>query len=126
MQDEKQSADRAWTVDYADHSGNRYRFWQAGGEDKARFSYDPITPEQSSSGTYSGGEPREGTLDPAQVESLFEQVRMLEERVESHATMRMKGTGSLRIREGSGAPRRFLIRNGQSRQDFDRFLEPFR
>ena len=117
--------DSLWTLEYADHNGNRYRFWLVPGEKEARFSFDPVSPEQSSSGTYSGGKPKVGTLDAVQVESLFEHVRSLEESVEIHTAKRMKGTGIFWIRERQQETRRFILQNGQSRRDFDRFLEPF-
>ena len=113
-------------MSYSDHSGNRYRFWQAAGDDVARFAYVPVTPERSSSGTYSGGDPREGTLDPAQAEALFAWIRDLEADSESHSTSRAMGTGWFRVREGDCAERRFILRAGERRQAFDAFVEPFR
>ncbi len=85
-----------------------------------------MTPKQSSSGTYSGGEPKAEILDAAQASALLEWVRTLEEKVELHTTKRMMGTGSLQIRDGEEGARHFIIRNGQLRRDFDTFLEPFR
>lgn len=115
-----------WTVTYSDHSGNAYRFWKGGADEDARFSYDPVSPESSSSGWYSGGEPREGTMSPAEVEALFQRIRDLEADIGRHAGSRMKGTGSFRVREGSGAERRFIVRAGSAREAFDALIERFR
>ncbi len=113
-----------WTVIYRDHSGNGCRFWRDGEE--ARFAYDPVTPETSSSGAYSGGRPANGLLEPAQVASLFEWVRALEADTENHAATRRKGTGSFVVNEGDGAARRFIVRGGRRLEAFDGFVEAFR
>lgn len=115
-----------WSVGYSDHSGNSYRFWKNDGAQEARFAYDPVTPERSSSGTYSGGDPQRGTLELAQVDALFQRIRDLEADTGNHARSRMMGTGSFRVSEGGGGERRFIIRSGPGRQAFDTFLEPFR
>ncbi|MEM7355704.1 MAG: hypothetical protein AAF657_33120, partial [Acidobacteriota bacterium] len=102
----------AWRVVYSDHSGNAYRFWQGDRSGSAQFEYDPVTPEQSSSGTYSGGEPEKGALDPAQVEALWSWLRDLEGATASHTSKRRMGTGSFRILESGSAERRFILRDG--------------
>ncbi len=115
-----------WAVNYRDHSGNGYRFWQDGDGEEARFAYDPVTPERSSSGTYSGGLPHRGILDPAQVEALLRWIRELETDTGHHARSRMMGTGSFRVSEGGGAERRFIVRRGRQLKAFDAFVESFR
>ena len=117
--------DDTWAVSYGDGNGNGYHFSKKAGEG-ARYAYDPITPEKSSSGRYSGGEPQSGMLEPARVAALFERVRELEARTDLHARTRMKGTGSFRLREGEGEVRRFVIPAGRRLRAFDEFLEPFR
>lgn len=126
MSDADDARGDSWTVIYSDHSGNVYRFWKDGGDVDARFAYDPVTPERSSSGTYSGGDPYEGIMDPAQVEALLQRIRDLEDDTGSHATSRMKGTSSFRIREGGAAERRFIIRAGRACAAFDALVEPYR
>lgn len=111
---------------YSDHSGSSYRFWKASHDEPAQFVFDPVTPERSSSGTYSGGRPNQGKLDSAQAEALLERVRNLEADTECHIDKRMMGTGSFRIREGDGPERHFMIRSSSSREAFDTFLEPYR
>ena len=113
-------------MSYSDQSGNGFLFWKKAEDCEARFAYDPVTPKESSSGTYSGGEPNRGTLGAAQVEALFEQIRDLETDTKHHTSSRMMGTGSFRVREGDGAQRRFIVRNGAKRRGFDAFVEPFR
>lgn len=115
-----------WSVSYSDHSGNVYRFWHAAGEELARFAYKPVKPETSSSGAYSGGEACEGTLAPAQIETLFDWVRAFEADTEHHAESRMMRTGLFRVCEKGCEERRFIIRPGHTLKAFDAFLEPLR
>ncbi len=116
--------DNTWSVSYWDQSSNGYRFWQA--EDgEARFVYDPVTPSESSSGTYSGGRPNEGSLDPNQIEALFVRLCGLEANTAAHTSKRQMGTGMFHIREGD-SQRRFILRNGSDRRAFDAFVAQFR
>ncbi len=114
----------SWTVSYWDQSGNGYRFWQTP-DGEARFVYDPVTPERSSSGTYSGGSPHQGVLAPDQIEALFGRLCELEADTSGHNSRREMGTGMFRVREG-GAERRFIVRNGKRRKAFDSFVSRFR
>ena len=116
----------SWSVTYSDHSGNVYRFWKDGAESDARFAYEPVQPETSSSGIYSGGTPRQGTLDSSAVTELLARVRKLEAATESHCPKRLKGSGSFRIRVGDEAPLRFLLAAGARRQAFDEFVKAYR
>ena len=111
-----------WSISYSDHSGNVYRFWHAADEERARFTYNPVKPETSSSGTYSGGQAREDTLTPAQIDSLFEWVRYFEADTKHRAKSRMMGTGWFRVSEKGCEERRFVIRPGRTLEAFDAFL----
>ena len=115
-----------WSVIYSDHSGNVYRFWKTKTDPVAQFSYDPVQPETSSSGTYSGGSPRQGNLEAEAITELFLRVRELEAATASHGQERRMGSGLFRIQEGGEAPRRFIIAAGARRKDFDEFVEPYR
>ena len=126
MSDLEDSQSGTWFVSYADHSGNSYRFSSRGSSESARFAYDPVTPEQSSSGTYSGGDPQQGTLTADQIDALWHWIRELEADVRQHAESRMMGTGSFVIREAGRADRRFIIRRGSKLSAFDAFVRPYR
>ena len=122
---------RIFDLTYLDHSSNRYRFWRSDDDQPAGFVYDPVRPEHSSSGVYSGGSRGQGELSQQRVEELLGRVRTLEAATELHADQRQKGTGSFRLREADsdgrlGDERRFLLRNGAHRREFEDFLEPFR
>ncbi|MEM7581969.1 MAG: hypothetical protein AAF560_01195 [Acidobacteriota bacterium] len=113
-----------WTVSYWDSSGNGYRF-TANPDGTARFVYRPVTPEQSSSGTYSGGDPCEATLEPRDVAALFERVNELAASSALHIEKRQMGTGQFRIHEGDMV-RRFILRNGSALRAFNAFVVGFR
>ena len=108
-----------WRIRYDDHSGNRYRFGSGDDGAAAYVSYQPMTPERSSSGIFTGGEPHDGALSAAQASELLTAVLALESASDCHAETRMKGTGSFAISEGAGKERRFLVRRGARLRAFD-------
>lgn len=118
-----------WSLTYHDGSGNGYRFRQAAAKDSARFEYSPIQPHNSSSGVYSGGKPKKGTVSARQAAQLWQWVRKLEADTSLRADSRMMGTGAFRWKEGagsSGRERNLLVKGGPLLREFDAFLSPFR
>lgn len=109
----------SWSIDYADGAANTYRFRVDG--EVARFEYIPITPAQSSTGMYSGGDPRSGTLDAAALAALWIHVRALAANTAVHVEDRGKGTGAFRVVEGS-TTRDFIIARGPALAAFDSFV----
>jgi hypothetical protein len=80
-----------WSVHVADGSANVYHCEHVvGGE--PRFEYKPVTPKQSSTGTYSGGPPRKGPMTAAQVEALWREVDAAVSNMAEHVENRGKGT----------------------------------
>ena len=104
----------AWSIDYRDGSANAYHFHPD------TFEYVPVTPAQSSTGTYSGGEPRAGRLDATAVETLWRLVRAFEVAVALHVEDRMKGTGAFSVTDVAGT-REFIIARGPELAAFDAF-----
>ena len=97
-----------WTLVYADGSANVYRFVaDVGG---VRFAYEPVTPEQSSTGTYSGGNPIDVLLaaDDPRLATLWKHAAALEDDVGRHAEERNKGDGAFTVTT-EGKRRRFLV-----------------
>ena len=80
-----------WSVVVGDGSGNGYACEHAGGG-TPRCRYSPVTPEQSSTGRYSGGDPWEVELAPAQVEALWREVDAAAKDVAGHTQDRAKTT----------------------------------
>lgn len=62
---------------------------------RVQFEYDPITPEESSSGMYDGGPPRKEELaaDDARLTELWALLQRLEKDTSIHTPDRNKGTG---------------------------------
>lgn len=120
--EEASQAQAYWTLDYGDGSANQYHFEQRSKEAAVSFRYDPVRPEQSSTGMYSGGEPRQGKLTARQARELKRRVAKLESDAALHTEERGKGTGAFEVRTPDGT-RRFLIQMGPQIRDFDEFLK---
>ena len=84
-----------WTVVLADGSNNVTRVVQT--ESGATWSYEPMTPERSSSGTYSGGDPANGVLDTDAAAGFWEAVTTAMKDDAGHANTRAMGTFSLSV-----------------------------
>jgi len=110
----------AWSIAYSDGSANAYQLASDG--EAATFEYRPVTPERSSTGMYSGGEPRTGRLDAVQVAELWRQVRDLEANAQLRATDRMKGTGAFWLTDAAGT-RDFIILRGPALLAFDELVQ---
>lgn len=108
-----------WSITYADGSGNVYTVHDDGGG--AAYTYEPVTPERSSSGTYSGGAPRSGPLAAATTETLWSKVQAFAIATAEHVTERAMMTGSFSIKDASGE-RSFIVRPSPALTDFDQFL----
>jgi len=105
------------TIRYGDGSANAYRF-----EADGRFEYTPVTPERSSTGMYSGGDPRSGTLDEAQRADLWNRVQALAANSALHVEDRAKGTGAFHIADASGT-RSFIVKRGPELAAWDDFVQ---
>ena len=79
------------TYVYFDGSANKYTITQSS------IKYDPVTPEDSSTGFYSGGEPYQKNIDPLQFESLEAVFKKAIQVKEDQTSNRDKGTGMLFI-----------------------------
>ncbi|MBR58308.1 MAG: hypothetical protein CMH54_09835 [Myxococcales bacterium] len=115
----------AWSISYSDGSGNGFFFSQAADQDQASFAYNPVTPRESSSGTYSGGSPRKGTMTSAQVTELKRWVQTLKDDSANHAAQRGMGTGAIRLTTND-VEEDFIVQRSQPLKDFEAFLAAFR
>ena len=97
-----------WSLTFHDGCGNGYRFWREPGG-TARFETSPVRRGQSSSGVYSGGEPRAGALPDADAAVLWEQAGRLAGDATLHAAAREMGTGSFRL-VAAASEREFRVR----------------
>ena len=117
------SSQKTWRIIYYDGNNNAYRFWKA--SEEVLFEYTPVTPESSSSGVYSGGEPQQGILDTKQAAALWQWVEQLMSDTSTHSQKRMKGTGSINLSTDEGT-RKVILKNGARLRAFDEFMTAFR
>jgi len=110
-----------WSLSYSDGSGNSLRFAQDREDGSAEFEYLPVRPENSSTGIYSGGEPRQGRLDAKQVKELQKHLGKLESDASLRVEDRDKGTGAFTVREGDKS-RSFILKNSPALSEFNDFL----
>jgi len=111
-----------WAVTYHDGSGNGFRVRRGAKDRAARFEYEPVRPENSSTGMYSGGEPRKGRLSAKAAEEMWGRVRALEAQTALRAPSRDKGTGAFRLEEPGKAGRDFLVKRGEPLRAFEDWL----
>ena len=114
-----------WSIIFADPSGNSFHFLQPSADAKAEFEYTPVTPERSSSGTYSGGMAARGELTPTQVQQIWTKIRELRADTALHVENRMMGTGSFRVSE-VGQQYDFIVQSGPSVSAFTELVAPLR
>jgi hypothetical protein len=115
-----------WSVTYHDGSGNGLRFRKDAEGEGAQFEYTPVRPENSSTGSYSGGEPKSGRMSERRARELWRWVRRLEADASLRADSRMKGTGAFSLTEPAGGAREFIVKRSAPLSEFDKFLAPFR
>lgn len=80
-----------WALVVVDGSGNGYTC-RRDDTGAMTFVYSPMTPERSSSGMYSGGDPRQGPLTDAQAAAVWREVAVAVARTEGHLEGHAKGT----------------------------------
>lgn len=83
--------------------------------------YDPVRPEESSSGIYSGGEPYTAVITPEQFSRIFNEVRILEENLSLQTDQRNMMTGQFEIYSPEGISI-FIVKNGEALDEFNRLL----
>ncbi len=79
------------SISFADGNGNNYNF------SPNRFIYDPVTPEESSSGVYSGGKPVDKSIDLITFQRIVIKAYALVEKTNLHIDSRIMGSGALTI-----------------------------
>ncbi len=79
---------------YADGSANRYIITSD------TLKYDPVTPAESSTGSYSGGDPKTVSISAAQFESISQLFDKAVANKAVHIEDRMKTSGAISIVKG--------------------------
>lgn len=116
-----------WTITYSDGAANQYTFTQAAPGGEVAFEYVPVTPENSSTGSYSGGEPHKAQLrsDDPRIAELWQRIERAENDTASHAESRNKGTGAFTITTPT-ARRNFIVEMGPALDELHGFVAQFR
>jgi len=109
-----------WTLVYTDGSNNSTRLWMEG--ETIAWSYNPVQPKESSSGTYSGGEPGKGQATADVATTVWTKLRHLEttEGTAPDGTRRM-GTGWFVITTPAGE-RAFVVEHSDGLDEFETTL----
>ncbi len=94
---------------YSDGSANRYVFSKNG------FEYFPVSPAESSSGTYSGGNYIKKLPELTLFYALVDNIKIAFETKADHTDLRQKGSGLIEIKE-DGNPTQFMIKMGSRSQ----------
>lgn len=115
-----------WTIRIDDGSNNTYVFVYQGcceEEEPATVAYTPVSPENSSMGTYSGGAAYTGTLSKDQRETLWNAVRhaVAETTEEEGQTGRSKGSVAIHLTLPAGE--RSFVASGNALLPLQQFLD---
>ena len=110
-----------WTLQFYDGNGNGYSFSHEEKASAASFDFDPLTPEESSSGHYSGGTPASGSLSADHVTTLWEWVHLFQNDESLQCEQRLKGTGWFVIKKDE-VKTQFYVGRGDKLEEFMSFL----
>ncbi len=105
---------------YSDGSANRYVFSKNG------FEYFPVSPAESSSGTYSGGTYIKKIPELSLFYAVVDNIKMAYDIKADHTDTRQMGSGLIEIRE-NGSQTKFMIKMGfKSQQTIEKVLKQIR
>ncbi|MEZ4462833.1 MAG: hypothetical protein R3E66_24520 [bacterium] len=113
-----------WNISFGDGSGNQFRFWQMKADEPPQFEYTPVTAEESSSGTYSGGSAKFGELSAADVKQIWSKIEAMSADEALHADTRMMGTGQFVVTAGQKSTT-FIVKSGAELNEFRSFINQF-
>ena len=103
-------------IKYYDGSNNLYRIYPD------KIDYYPMTPERSSSGTYSGGEPWEQEISEERYQQIWQMIQEVVQMKTVHLQNRTMGSGMLHIPEEE-MTRRIIFSRGKFMRKFENALQ---
>ena len=89
-----------------------------------QFEYTPVTVEESSSGSYSGGSAKFGELSASDVKQIWSMIDALSADEALHADTRMMGTGQFVVTAGQKSTT-FIVKSGGELDEFRSFVTQF-
>lgn len=110
-----------WQVSFSDGSNNATAV--SGRGEVATFTYRPMTPQRSSSGVYSGGEPRSGAVSRDEVARLWALVGRAEADRACRVAQRTMGSGLLRVTRDGAEEQRILLGRCELRQQLEALVK---
>ncbi len=105
------------TLEYSDGNGNHYKITPT------RIVYTPITPEMSSSGTYSGGEPADKTISKSDFEKVYNEFELIFKEKTLHIEYRIKTSGRLVINKGQADEKKVIIKSSKEQEELEILLK---
>lgn len=110
------STKKTQMIYYTDQNNNSYSL------SVSQINYRAIKPEQSSSGTYSGGNDRRVNISKKQFEKILTLAEQLFEDPSSHAERREMGTSILKMSQSIN-DKRVILYPSETRKEFEKILK---
>jgi len=106
------------SIRYADFNNNQYTL------SGAKLTYNPIQPINSSSGTYSGGEPMESQLTEDQLTEIYQAASILADKESLHLEKRRMLTAVLSFKPATAETSiRYILARSEEVQAFETLLK---
>lgn len=103
---------------YYDGNNNLY-----GLNSDKKLIYDPVTPEMSSSGAYSGGIPKEVMLNDVEYKKLTTLITSIYKNKKNHTTGRNMGTGMIKLVFAEDKNQiAFINNNSEEKNQLEKYL----
>ena len=113
-------ADTLISFDYADGRGNLYHI------SPGLLKYEPVTPNESSSGIYSGGLPVTKILSPEDYHSLIVRIQTAIQNKVIQIDQNLMGSGMIEFYDNNQKTTVLLRQNAKEKQALELFLKTLR
>jgi opacity protein-like surface antigen len=88
-----------------------------------RINYSPMSPELSSSGTYSGGKAQSKKMVDGDFEKLTKAIKKIYDKEHIRAEKRTKGTVKIQLEHESGLVEFILIKKGKDSEKLEKMIK---
>src|SRR5687768_4200806 len=106
----------AYQYTYSDGSANRYIITPG------TLEYDPVTPEESSTGTYSGGDPKTRSISPEQFDTIRDLLEKAISNTAVHIEDRIKTSGAISVVKGNARTQVILAPGSDEKEAIENLL----